>query len=52
MPEPEQIKQCQKPEGYLHHDNSKGMGRQLFCTVCKRWQFKARRCELFKRGKQ
>lgn len=48
-----QIQQCQLPD-YTQYSAAdlKRMGKQQFCSVCERWQFKSKRCELFKVGVQ
>ena len=52
----DQVKQCQKPDEFYHcvYSNTelKRMGKQLFCSTCERYQFKKKRCRLFKEGVQ
>jgi len=43
---------CRKPYYWLSDSDLKRLGKQSFCSVCERWQFKKDRCKLFKEGKQ
>jgi len=48
----QQIAKCRAPDYTQYSEAYIKRNPQSFCKVCKRWQFKRRRCKLFVEGVQ